>query len=100
MHRRVTFLAVFAIGGLCLSVAAAPRTAETPTDKRVKEFVAKVLTVLGKHDFDAYVKCCDVPFLVQPSSPGTSGILTDKEGFKTDIERRYEGKPTFDGRNH
>lgn len=81
---------------------AAPKPAETPTDKRdkaVKEFVAQLLPALGRHDFDTFIGLCEVPFNIQPSGVA-SGIRTDKDSVKEQFAQGYSMKPRFDGSQH
>jgi hypothetical protein len=104
MLKSLPLLSAVIFGCACVSLGySAPKPSETPTEKRdkaVKEFVAQVLTALGKHDLDAFVQLCDVPYLMQPSSRVASGVRTEREGFKEDIERGYRDKPTVDGSKH
>jgi hypothetical protein len=88
---------------VCMSFgSAAPKPAETPTEKRdkeVKEFVAQLLTALGKHDFDTFIDLCEVPFNIQPSGVA-SGIRTTKDSVKEQFEHGYNPRPMFDGSKH
>jgi len=97
-------IAVFALGSEVGT--AAPKPAETPTEKRdkaVKEFVAKAMIALGRHDFDTFVGYCDVPYYIQPSTRVASGIRRTNEGFAKDLASRFDaldGKGKFDGSKH
>jgi hypothetical protein len=104
MWRELTrLLVVPVVGLLCVgSGLGAPKPAETPTDKRdkaVKEFVAQLLTALGRHDFDTFIGLCEVPFNIQPSGVA-SGIRTDKDSVKEQFAQGYSMKPKFDGSQH
>ena len=100
MRCEVTKLQIVLVVGL-LHVGiglAAPKPADTPTDSRdkaVKEFVAKVYDALGKHDFDAFVELCDVPFNMQPN-----GFLKDKASIKKFFGNGPFVPPKFDGSKH
>ena len=78
-----------------------PAGREPERDKVVKEFVRRVLIALGEHDFDTYVSLCDVPYILQPSYPGTkSGLRANKDRLRKELEERFDQKPKFDGTKH
>jgi len=101
MHKTLFFIlvAVLVCGQLGF---AAPKPADkeaTEREKEIKEFVAKYYDALGRHDFDAMVELCDVPFLIQPRAE-VNGIRKDKAKIKEQYESGYEGRPKFDGSKH
>lgn len=106
MHTKLAPVIAVVMGLIWLPTAsAAPKPAETPTDKRdkaVKEFVAKVYDALGKHDFDAFVELCDVPFLIQPGveKHGDVSLTKDKASIKKHFEQGRRYFPKFDGSKH
>ncbi len=101
--KRVPVVAVVLTLGWIPGGSAAPKPAETPTDKRdkaVKEFVARLLTAFGDHDFDTFIGLCEVPFNIQPGTPVASGIRTTLESVKEQFEQGYNPRPKFDGSKH
>jgi hypothetical protein len=109
MVRPLSILLVVSATGLSwMSVgSAAPKPADPATEKRdkaVKEFVAKVYDALGKHDFDAFVELCDVPFLIQPGveKHGDVSLPKDKASIKKRFEQGRDLNYTrkFDGSKH
>jgi hypothetical protein len=84
-------LAVAGFGWLS-AASAAPKASDKAAEKRdkaVKEFVAKFYDALARHDFDAVVELCDVPFLIQPN-----GIRKDKASIKKQYEDGHKLFPT------
>lgn len=104
MFKKLIPLVAATLGFVCPPLgSAAPKAAETPAEKRekaIKEFVAELLTALGKHDFDQFIRLCEVPFNIQPSTPVASGIRTDKDSVRDQFELGYSMMPKFDGSKH
>lgn len=98
MFKLHSFAVVVVLGLIGLSAgSAAPKSAETPTEKRdkgVTEFVGRVLGAIGRQDIETLADLSDVPFDAQQGE-----IVKTKAGLKEALKKALFGKE-FDGRMH
>lgn len=87
----VGFVAIVFIPGASAAPKSAPR-ATPEQEKAIKEFVAKVITAVGKQDVPGLVELSDVPFNYQ-----RGGVQKEKEDLKRGFYKGIDGKPKFDG---
>jgi len=75
------------------NTSAAPNPKEkAPSEKALKEFVAKVVAALGKQDIDRLDELSDVPFYLQPGK-----LARNHNRLRDGLKKGLDGKLMFEG---